>query len=119
MFERFSQTLDAFKGEEASIKARNEAGSDGHGGIIGRIWRVLKILARYRDKDPDWYSGSTLSTIISGLRDVSLFAVAIVLAAYVMVWKKSRRPSSICRPGQSKRPHLDCQPKEVVQATKH
>lgn len=36
-FKGFSQTSKAYKGEEASIKARNEARSDGHGVVMGRI----------------------------------------------------------------------------------
>ena len=84
-FKGFSQTLKAYKGEEASIKARNEARSDGHGVVIGRIWGVLRSLAYHWNSDPDWYSGSILSKIIPALRDVSLYALAILLAAYVVI----------------------------------
>ena len=84
-FKGFSQTLEAYKGEEANIKARNEAESDGQGGVMGRIWGLLKILAYYWNNDPDWSWGSILSKIIPALHDVSLYALAILLAAYVVI----------------------------------
>ena len=86
-FKGFSQRLEAYKGEEASIKARNEARSDGHGVVMGRIWGVLRSLAYYWNSDPDWYSAGILSKIIPVLRDVSLYALAILLAAYVVILK--------------------------------
>ena len=84
-FKGFSQTLEAYKREEANIKARNEAESDGQGGVMGMIWGLLKILAYYWNNDPDWSWGSILSKIIRALHDVSLYALAILLVAYVVI----------------------------------
>lgn len=80
----FSQRCETYKQEKASIEDTKEQGLDRRGGVWGMTFSIFQIIAYYWDNDPDWYPGSILSKIVSSFRDVSIYAVAILLAAYMI-----------------------------------
>lgn len=84
-FEYISEWLEKVSANEqskASYKARIEQNVDGRRGVGGRI---LSELDHFCNTIRNWYPGSTLSTIITAFRDVSLYTAAILLLAYMII----------------------------------
>ena len=52
------------------------------GGAWNRLCSVFGVLAYFWVNDPDWYPGSVLSKIMPIFREVSWYAMAILLALY-------------------------------------